>query len=105
MADGVDIVVDLVGGQAAADAIHAARDHGRFVTTIASDPPAGERGIEPATVGVQPDRAALEEIASLAAAGTVSPVPVAERFTLAQAHDAFARLAAGGVKGKVVLTG
>jgi NADPH:quinone reductase-like Zn-dependent oxidoreductase len=32
------------------------------------------------------------------------PVPIVARFPLAAARDAYAHLAAGGVKGKIVLT-
>jgi len=99
----VDIVVDLVGGPAAAGALAAARDDGRFVSSIPAPPPS-ERTIRSANVAVAPDGAVLGRLIQQVASRQLVPVPIAGRYPLAGARDAYAQLAAGGVQGKIVLT-
>ena len=100
---GVDIVIDLVGGPAAASALAAARDDGRFVSSIPAPPPS-ERNIRPANVAVAPDGATLGPLIQQVASRQLVPVPIVGRYPLASARGAYAQLAAGGVKGKIVLT-
>lgn len=79
------------------------RDGGAFVTAVPSAVPDGARGIAPQTVQVQPDANATEELASLAASGSLT-VRVAEILPLERYRDAYARLERGGLRGKIVLT-
>jgi NADPH:quinone reductase-like Zn-dependent oxidoreductase len=52
---------------------------------------------------VQPDADATEELAGLAASGSLT-VRVAEILPLERYRDAYARLERGGLRGKIVLT-
>ena len=99
--DGVDACVDTVG--LGADALVCVRDDGKFVTSVPTAVPDGQRGIDTGTVQVQPDAAATAELAARAAAGELT-VRVAETLPLERFRDAYARLARGGVRGKLVLT-
>ena len=99
--DGVDACVDTVG--LGADALGCVRDGGKFVTSVPTAVPKGQRGIEPETVQVQPDAAGTAELEARAAAGELT-VRVAETLPLERFRDAYARLASGGLRGKMVLT-
>jgi NADPH:quinone reductase-like Zn-dependent oxidoreductase len=99
--DGVDACVDTVG--LGADALGCVRDGGKFVTSVPTAVPDGQRAIEPGTVQVQPDAAGTAELAARAAAGELT-VRVAETLPLERFRDAYARLAGGGLRGKMVLT-
>lgn len=107
--DGVDVVLDLVGG----------KDYGlRSLQTLAedgllvavpggvSDPvaaAAAEQGKRAAGVMVRPDGAGLEALAALVDADQLQVV-VEESFPLAQAAEAHERLEYGRARGKYVLT-
>ncbi|MCK2213950.1 NADP-dependent oxidoreductase [Actinomadura sp. ATCC 31491] len=98
---GADAAVDAaVLGLAALDAV---RDGGRFVTLTAGVAPVGLRGIDVATVFFRADPAQLREIVRLVEAGLLTP-RVAGTYPLERAAEAHARLAAGGVRGRLVLT-
>ena len=99
--DGVDACVDTVG--LGVGALACVRDDGKFVTSVPTAVPDAQRGIDPGTVQVQPDAAAATELAARAAAGELT-VRVAETLPLERFRDAYARLARGGVRGKLVLT-
>lgn len=99
--DGVDACVDTVG--LGSSAMVCVRDDGAFVTSVPTAVPEAARGIAPQTVQVQPDAGALAELAGLAAAGELT-VRVAETLPLERFRDAYARLAGGGLRGKIVLT-
>ncbi|GAA2210367.1 NADP-dependent oxidoreductase [Nonomuraea monospora] len=97
---GVDAVVDAaVLGLAALDAV---RDGGAFVALTAGAAPVGLRGIDVATVFFRADAAQLAEVVRLVEAGQVT-TRVAGTYPLEKAADAHARLAAGGVRGRLVL--
>lgn len=98
----VDVLVDLVGPSAWTGAIAALRRGGRFVTTVPLGTPDDERGVESTVIGVQPDAARLERLASLLAAGDLL-TPVARVVPLADGPAQFASFGAGGTTGKVVL--
>jgi NADPH:quinone reductase-like Zn-dependent oxidoreductase len=103
----VDAALDVIGGVAAKEAFAAVRDDGRYVTVVPQFwVPGGQftsaRGIEPITVRVEPDGSQLVELSRLAAAGQLT-TRVADRLPLEQAAQAHRRLAAGGVRGKLVL--
>lgn len=97
---GVDAVADaaVIGGTLLA----ALRDGGRFSTANPVEGPAPERGIEVYTTSVAPDGRRLAEMSHLADVGLLTP-RVAETFPLDEAAKAHARLAEGGLRGRLVL--
>jgi NADPH2:quinone reductase len=99
--DGVDACLDTAG--LASDALVCVRDGGSFVTTVPWAVPDAARGIAPQTVQVQPEAGALAELADGAATGELT-VRVAEVLPLDRFRDGYARLARGGLRGKIVLT-
>jgi NADPH:quinone reductase-like Zn-dependent oxidoreductase len=97
---GVDAVVDAaVLGLAALDAV---RDGGTFVALSAGVAPVGLRGIDVATVFFRSHPAQLAEIVRLVEAGRLT-LRVADAYPLEKAAEAHARLAAGGLRGRLVL--
>ncbi|NUR84059.1 MAG: NADP-dependent oxidoreductase [Nonomuraea sp.] len=97
---GVDAVVDAaVQGLAALDAV---RDGGAFVALSAGVAPVALRGTDVATVFFRPHAAQLAELVRLVEAGRLT-LRVAGTYPLEQAADAHARLAKGGVRGRLVL--
>lgn len=99
--DGVDACLDTVG--LASDALVCVRDGGSFVTTVPWAVPDAARGITPQAVQVQPDAGALAELADSAAAGALT-IRLADVLPLDSFRDGYARLARGGLRGKIVLT-
>jgi NADPH:quinone reductase-like Zn-dependent oxidoreductase len=87
-----DLLFDTAGGDALA---RAAEQAGRIVTIVAEAPGAHYFVVEP-------DREQLLELAQLAEAGDLLP-EVDSIFSLGDARSAFARTAARGKHGKVVL--
>ncbi|SEB68760.1 NADPH:quinone reductase [Paramicrobacterium humi] len=99
--EGVDIVFDQAGRETLEAAIELGipADH---VNTIADKPFGLEHGFS--TFGrVEADTDDLRELALLIAAGRVV-YPVAESYPLERVREAYERLAAGHVRGKLVLT-
>jgi NADPH:quinone reductase-like Zn-dependent oxidoreductase len=101
--DGVDAVVDLVGGDTLARSAAVLRDGGRVASVIATPtaedfPQASRRRY----VFVRPDAAQLAALADAIDSGAVR-VHVSETLPLAQAARAHQLLEQGGVRGKVVL--
>jgi NADPH:quinone reductase-like Zn-dependent oxidoreductase len=100
LSEPVDAVLDLVGGEALADAPKQVRDGGRIVSVV--DPSvngmAGGR-----YVFVRPEQHDLEELARLADDGQLR-VPIAKAFGLADVAEAHRMVAGGHVRGKVVVT-
>jgi NADPH2:quinone reductase len=96
---GVDAVFDAaVLGYPALDAVRAG---GSFAAFIGSGP-APLRGIRLVPIDIHADGAALTGLAALAAAGKLS-LRVAGTYPLAEAARAHERLAAAGVRGRLVL--
>lgn len=85
-----------------AQALEWVRDGGAYTGVITQAEPAAVRGIRTATVSVTADGARLSELATLLDAGTLT-TRVAETYPLAEAAKAHARLAQGGVRGRLVL--
>ncbi|MFF3819636.1 NADP-dependent oxidoreductase [Streptomyces bluensis] len=99
--EGVDAVLDTATlGQAV---IGAVADGGTFVTTRPDAMPESERGIRLRVTQVGADGATLTTLSDLAAAGELA-LRVAETYPLEEAAKAHARLAAGGLRGRIVLT-
>ncbi|MFF8024977.1 NADP-dependent oxidoreductase [Streptomyces sp. NPDC007896] len=86
-----------------ADAISGVRDGGRVVSVVPTRTPAGERGITVETSFVQQDGRRLAQMAKLVDQGKLRVRPAARRFGFAEAAEAHRRLAAGGVRGKILL--
>jgi NADPH:quinone reductase len=84
-------------------ALDAVRDGGAFVAVSAGTAPVPLRGTRVHNVWIRTDAPALAELAALADAGRLTP-----RIASTQPLDAVAaaheRLAAGGVRGRIVLT-
>ena len=97
---GVDGLVDaaVVGPTT----VGAVRDGGAFVAVTGGVDPAPERGIRVGTVSVRPNGTQLAELVALVEAGKLTP-RVAEVYPFAKAGEAHARLAKGGVRGRLVL--
>ncbi len=98
---GVDAVLDtaLLG----LDALDAVRGGGEFVAFAAGAAPIPLRGVRVRGVWIRADGTRLAELARLAAEG-VLPLRVADVLPLADARSAHERLAAGGLRGRLVLT-
>jgi NADPH:quinone reductase-like Zn-dependent oxidoreductase len=103
----VDVVLDAVGGDAASGALRSVRDGGVVVTLSGTSVGplrelAGDR-VRVEGILVEPDRAGLEAIAELAAAGALRP-HVSHTFPLADAARAHELGETGRTQGKLVLT-
>jgi NADPH:quinone reductase-like Zn-dependent oxidoreductase len=96
----VDAVLDLVGGEALADAPKQVKDTGRIASVIEADTVLGLGGTY---VFVRPERAHLDALAALADAGKLT-VTVAKTFGLDQVAEAHQLSEAGHPAGKVVIT-
>jgi NADPH:quinone reductase-like Zn-dependent oxidoreductase len=99
LAEPVDAVLDLVGGDTLADAPKQVRDVSRIASVV--DP--AVNGMGGRYVFVRPDRHDLEELARMADAGQLRVV-IAKAFPLEQAAEAHRLVAGGHVRGKVVVT-
>jgi NADPH:quinone reductase-like Zn-dependent oxidoreductase len=103
----VDVVLDAVGGDTANDTLRAVRAGGIVVTLSGTSVGplrqlAGGR-IRVEGILVEPDRAGLEAIAELAAAGALRP-QVSHTFPLGEAARAHELGETGRTQGKLVLT-
>ncbi|MGY4976664.1 NADP-dependent oxidoreductase [Streptomyces sp. 900105755] len=99
-AAGFDAVLDAaVLGEPALEWV---RDGGGYVGVRPGGEPAPVRGVRTAAVAVTADGARLAELAGLVDEGVLT-LRVAEAFSLDDAAKAHARLAAGGVRGRLVL--
>jgi NADPH:quinone reductase-like Zn-dependent oxidoreductase len=99
LAEPVDAVLDLIGGDALADAPKQVRDPARIASVV--DPVVRDLGGR--YVFVRPDGHDLEELARMADAGQLR-VPIAKAFPLEQVREAQELVAGGHVRGKVVVT-
>lgn len=78
------------------------RDGGAYVGVIPEAHPASVRGVRTASVEVRADGAQLAALAGLVDEGALT-LRVAETYPLDEASKAHARLAEGGVRGRLVL--
>lgn len=96
----VDAVLDAA--MLGAPALEWVRDGGVFVGVQPGREPASVRGVRTTAVEVSADGARLAELARLVDEGALS-LRVAETFALRDAAKAHARLAEGGLRGRLVL--
>ncbi|MFD9546818.1 NADP-dependent oxidoreductase [Nocardia salmonicida] len=94
---GVDAVLDTAG--LSTRALAAVRNRGSFVTVVGGADPIPLRGIRVHHIWISADGAALATLA-----GYDLALRVADTLPLEQAADAHARLAEGGLRGRIVLT-
>ncbi|MFE2302291.1 NADP-dependent oxidoreductase [Streptomyces sp. NPDC059445] len=96
----VDAVLDaaILG----ADALEWVRDGGAFMGVIPGAHPASVRGVRTGAVEVAADGARLAELVALVDAGALT-TRVAGAYALDEAVKAHARLAEGGLRGRLVL--
>jgi NADPH:quinone reductase-like Zn-dependent oxidoreductase len=98
----VDVVFDLVGGEVTRRSWAVIRPGGVLVSVVAPLAETGPRGARGVFFVVEPDRAALTELARLIDAGELRPV-VGEVYPLERGREAFEAKRRPGVPGKVVL--
>jgi NADPH:quinone reductase-like Zn-dependent oxidoreductase len=98
--DSVDVVIDLVGGDALAATPTLLAEGGRVASVVDAD---GVHELGGSYVFVRPDAAGLAGLLGLVAAGDLR-VEVAETFPLERTADALTRSMDGHVRGKVVIT-
>jgi NADPH:quinone reductase-like Zn-dependent oxidoreductase len=105
----IDLVVDLVGGEYAVRSLEVLRPGGLLVYVPSDVLPAGiaaaarSKRIRATSILVEPDHAALEQIAALVDAGRLR-VLLEARFPLGQVAEAHATLERQRILGKLVLT-
>jgi NADPH:quinone reductase-like Zn-dependent oxidoreductase len=99
LSEPVDAVLDLVGGDTLADAPEQVRDPRRIASVV--DPAVNGTGGR--YVFVRPERHDLEELGRMADAGQLR-VAIAKAFPLERTAEAQDLVAAGHVRGKVVVT-
>ena len=104
VAEHVDLVVDLVGGETLRRSGATVTEGGVVVSAVEDPRSRPDEAGQPRGVYfvVEPDRAELEELARRAEAGVLRPV-VGEVLDLAYGAKAFEAKRGGGVRGKVVL--
>lgn len=98
--DGVDVALDLFGGDALTDSVRLLTRPDRLASTA---DPAEVRRLGGVYIFVKPSTADLTVLAGLADAGRLT-VHVERTFSLAQAAEAMRLVQTGHVRGKVVLT-
>lgn len=84
-------------------AIEGVRDGGRAVSIVPTAPPVAERGIEVRMSFVEQDGARLAQLSKLVDEGALT-IRVGEVYDFSEAPVAHTRLAAGGTRGKLLLT-
>ncbi len=104
---GLDVVLDLIGGDVGKRSLHTLSEHGVLVTvpTVTADDiitDAESRGLRAHGMTVRPDVFHLEEIAELIEDGDVR-VHIDQQFPLSEAAAAHSLLEGGHVRGKLVL--
>jgi NADPH:quinone reductase-like Zn-dependent oxidoreductase len=97
----VDVVFDTIGGDVLARSVGVVKPGGALVS-VAEPPPADRDDIRTILFVRNPNGPQLSEIAQLVDAGKVRP-QLGAVFPLAQAREAFAAKAGGGIPGRVVL--
>ena len=93
----------LDAGLACMPALDAVRDKGAFVAVAAGAAPVPSRGTRVHNVWIHTDGPRLAELAALVDTGQLTP-RVAATLPLEQVATAHERVAAGGLRGRIVLT-
>ncbi len=103
--DGVDVVMDLVGGESLVSAVSLLRPGGRLVsiTDAQTVQQLAGSGVRARYVFVRPDAPMLGALLALVADGMLS-VDVAARFPLEQVAEALEQSRSGHTAGKIVIT-
>ncbi len=107
-AAGVDVVLDLIGGETGRRALRALRDGGLLINVPSSGglsevkDAAGDR-VRVTGILVEPDRVGMEALAALVADGALRP-HVQRTFPLERAAEAHRLAESGRTRGKLVLT-
>jgi len=97
---GVDGVLDAAAlGE---PALAAVRDGGIFVSVRVDVLPQPRRGVVVRHIAASPEAARLAYLSALAEVGLLTP-RVARTYPLAEAAEAHAQLARGGLRGRIVL--
>jgi NADPH:quinone reductase-like Zn-dependent oxidoreductase len=100
----LDIVVDPIGGDYAARSASVLRDGGHLVSIIPGEVSAAEaERVRAGFMIVEPDRAGLEAMGALVAAGKLWPT-VSETYPLDAIAKAHASIESGRTIGKIVVT-
>jgi NADPH:quinone reductase-like Zn-dependent oxidoreductase len=102
LGDGVDAALDVVGAAAATNAFAAVREDGRYVTIVPEWWISGGPSTPQLSL-INPDAGQLASLVRLLSTGQLK-TRVAEVLRLEQASTAHQLLAAGGLRGKVILT-
>jgi NADPH:quinone reductase-like Zn-dependent oxidoreductase len=104
VAKGVDLVLDLVGGETQKRSYAVIKPNGRLLSTV--QPPSQEEAskhkVSASFVSMQPSDKRLNQLADLLASGAIKSV-VTKRYPLAQAADAWKEQMSGHRRGKIVL--
>lgn len=102
--EGLDVVLDCVGGETLAQSFSVLKRGGRLISIVDTpDKDLSERlGIKSAWIFVRPDGKQLTEISQLIEAGKVQALPIAE-MALAQAAEAHRESENRHIRGKIVL--
>jgi NADPH:quinone reductase-like Zn-dependent oxidoreductase len=105
VAQGVDLVFDLVGGDTLQRSWQVIKPGGVLVSVVSPPPPAAvakEHDVRFAWFVVEPNRDELIQIGALIDAGQLRPI-IDTVFPLAQARQAYEQAAKGHTRGKIVL--
>ena len=105
VAQGVDLVFDLVGGDTLQRSWQVIKPRGVLVSVVSPPPPAAvakEHDVRFAWFVVEPNREQLLKIGALIEAGQLHPV-IDTVFPLAEARQAYEQAAQGHTRGKIVL--
>jgi NADPH:quinone reductase-like Zn-dependent oxidoreductase len=103
LAGRADLVFDTIGGEVLAGSPPLLRPGGTLVSVNAADPPpTGRDDIRTVIFIQESSRAQLAELARLVDEGHLRP-QVGDVYPLAQAAEAYAAKAAGGIPGRIVL--
>lgn len=104
--DGVDVVLDPIGGETQARSLGVLKEGGILVSLVGlgrEAQAAAERKVRAQAILVSPDAAMLRKISKLADAGHLRPV-VSHALPLAEAPKAHAQSESRHTRGKIVLT-
>lgn len=102
--EGVDVLLDCIGGTEISKYMEAIKPGGRLVTIVAQPDvkKAEKHKIDVFYVSMRPDGQQLKMIAKLFENETLKPIPV-EEFPLENAKEALLKVKEGHVHGKIVL--